>query len=759
MENTETTAEKQQAKISRSFLDRAPVAVFVADSSGRYVDWNDAALELLQVDAAALARFAIPDVIAEADHAAAFAHFERVRAGRLAEGEFRMRRSDGTEVWVSVRGARVSDEQMVAFCVDISARKRQEYLLRLRESIARLLAGAHVIEVAVPQLLALFGESEAWRHAAVWLKDERSERFERVYAWSAAASPAPNLDLAVGHIVPMVVGDRETGRVQVVTGDGRAIAADLRSALQAFATRLAEFIERRRAEDHLRRVLAIAPSVIYTLREMDHGGLECTWVSENFERMTGYGHTELDTPGWAERIYPDDRARVLANDTATRCTQEFRFRRKDGTYIWVHDERHVLEAADDGLRQLIGSWSDVTERVALEEQLRQAQKLEAIGRLAGGVAHDFNNLLTVINGYSDLVLQSLATDDGLAAHVRDIRQAGERAAELTRQLLSFSRKQVVQPQVLDLNAVITASGTMLQRLIGEDVELTTRLAPHLDSVRADPGQIQLVLTNLAVNARDAMPGGGRFVIETGAVEWSVAEARLHGARRPGRYVTFAASDNGCGIDPADRERIFEPFFTTKEPGKGTGLGLATVFGIVSQGGGYIDVHSEPGSGSRFVIALPAVPAREWADQPPAPESEITGAVAPEATILLVEDEEAVRRIARLALETRGYRVLEAAEGRAGESLFDACGGAVDLLVTDVVMPHMNGRQLAAALRARKPGLPVLFMSGYTRDVSEGGEVSERDDLLQKPFTPSMLARRVRAALAARADEPVSPSRT
>ncbi len=758
METRDVTAETRHSEVSRSYIDRAPVAVFVSDATGRYVDWNDAALELLRVDAATLSRLSIPDIIAEEDHAAAFEHFSKVRDGAIVEGDFRMLRRDGTTVWVSVRGARVSDERMIAFCNDITERRRQEYLLGLRESIARLLAGADDIETAVPRLLALIGEREAWRHAAVWLKEERGERFERVYPWSAPGTAAPAPDLSLGHIVPMFVGDRETGRMQVLTGDGCAIAPDLRSALQAFATRLAEFIERRRAEEHLRRVVAIAPSVIYTLKEKADGTLECTWVSENGERMTGYPANELDSAAWAASIHPDDRARVLANDKAAECAQEFRFRRKDGKYIWVHDEKRTVGRAEDGALQFIGSWSDVTERVALEEQLRQAQKLEAIGRLAGGVAHDFNNLLTVINGYSDLVLLSLAPGDALAAHVRDIRQAGERAAELTRQLLSFSRKQVIQPQVLDLNAVIASSETMLQRLIGEDVDLTTQLAPHLDSVRADPGQIQLVLTNLAVNARDAMPAGGRLLIATGAVEWSEPEAR-HAARRTGRYVTITVSDNGCGIHPEDRERIFEPFFTTKEMGKGTGLGLATVFGIVSQGGGYIDVESAPGAGSRFVIALPAVPAREWVDHAPAAENEITGAVAPEATILLVEDEEAVRRIARLALEARGYKVLEAAEGRTAQRIFADFADEVDLLVTDVVMPHMNGRQLAAALRARKPGLPVLFMSGYTRDVPEGGEDPELDDLLQKPFTPSVLARRVRAALGVRAEEPVSPSRS
>ena len=380
----------------------------------------------------------------------------------------------------------------------------------------------------------------------------------------------------------------------------------------------------------------------------------------------------------------------------------------------------------------------------IEEQLRQSQKMEAVGRLAGGVAHDFNNLLTGIIGYSDLLVHSLDSDDPRRHHAEEIKKAGERAAALTRQLLACSRKQVLEPKVLDLNLVLTDTHTMLRRLIGEDVDLVTLTDAKIGRVLADPAQIQQVIMNLAVNARDAMPDGGRLVIETANVEVSENGA-LDGINiRPGEYVMLAVRDIGCGIDKETRPHIFDPFYTTKPRGKGTGLGLSTVYGIVNQSGGGISVESEAGEGTTFKIFLPRTSA---------PPTSIAAAQSSEAlpaateTILLVEDEEAVRTLAREVLHAQGYNVLCAASGIEALEISKAYDGHISLLVADVVMPQMSGRELAERLAPLRSEMKVLYMSGYTADVLSHLDVSDTGvAFLQKPFAPYDLARKVREIL-------------
>jgi len=393
---------------------------------------------------------------------------------------------------------------------------------------------------------------------------------------------------------------------------------------------------------------------------------------------------------------------------------------------------------------------DVTERHHLEEQFRQAQKMEAIGRLAGGIAHDFNNLLTAIKGHAELILD----DDTLPAHRREdlaeIREAAERAANLTRQLLAFSRKQVLKPEILDLNAVTRSMRTMLERLIGEDVHFVGRLAPDLGPVRADPGQLEQVLMNLIVNARDAMPGGGTLLIETANVEVSAEDAARHTGAEPGSYVLLAVSDTGVGMSRDVQEKIFEPFFTTKEPGKGTGLGLATVYGIVKQSGGLVEVESEPGQGTTFRVYLPRVDAPAPPHPGPAP---VPASPAGLETILLVEDEAAVRSFVRKVLRRKGYNVLEAASRPEALRLSRAYRAPIHLLLTDVVMPEMGGREIADRLTAERPGMRVLFTSGYTEDaVVDRGVLIPGIRFLGKPFTPQDLTRKVREVLDAPADE-------
>ncbi|MFZ5723770.1 MAG: ATP-binding protein [Pseudomonadota bacterium] len=396
---------------------------------------------------------------------------------------------------------------------------------------------------------------------------------------------------------------------------------------------------------------------------------------------------------------------------------------------------------------------DITERKnaeanlrRTEEHLRQSQKMEAIGRLAAGVAHDFNNLLTVIIIASDMLMARRPPPDPDHTTIQQIKQAGERAATLTRQLLAFSRQQVMEPRIIDLNEVVGNTEKLLRRLIGEDITLVIRTAPDLGNIKADPGQIGQVIMNLAINARDAMPQGGRLAIETEAVELGADYADTHPEVAPGRYAMLAVSDTGHGMDKATQARIFEPFFTTKAPGKGTGLGLATVFGIVRQSGGFVWVYSEPGHGSTFKIYLPLVhedlSAPLVIDSDPVP--------AGDETILLVEDDEQVRAVTSLALQLAGYTVLEARHGQEAVRICEKHPGPIHLLISDVIMPDMGGGKVAAAVRALRPGIRTMYVSGYTDDaaVRHGIELAQAA-FLQKPFTPDSLARKVREVLGQR----------
>ncbi len=390
---------------------------------------------------------------------------------------------------------------------------------------------------------------------------------------------------------------------------------------------------------------------------------------------------------------------------------------------------------------------DVTERRALEQQLRQAQKMEAVGRLAGGIAHDFNNLLMVISGYSEFLLERLGTDPTLRGHAQEIANAADRATSLTRQLLAFSRKQMLAPKIVDLNGVVTENVKMLTRLIGEDIDLVMVPGPGIGAVKADPGQIEQVIMNLAVNARDAMPHGGKLTIETANVTLDVNYARFHAPVKPGDYVMLAISDTGMGMDADTQAHIFEPFYTTKGL-KGTGLGLSTVYGIVKQSEGYIWLYSEAGKGTSFKIYLPRFSATgEALATQPALAADADQPSPGHETILLVEDEENLRRLARQSLETQGYRVIDAPDGATAIKVSQAHQGPIHLLLTDVIMPGMNGRELANQLSPTRPEMRVLYMSGYTENhIGHNGTLDEGITLLQKPFTLPALKAKVREVL-------------
>jgi two-component system cell cycle sensor histidine kinase/response regulator CckA len=427
----------------------------------------------------------------------------------------------------------------------------------------------------------------------------------------------------------------------------------------------------------------------------------------------------------------------------------WRHRKKDGTIIDVEITSHQLFFAGKNAEVVLAT--DITDRKRAEdalrtseEQLRQSQKMEAVGKLAGGVAHDFNNLLTAIICHSDLSLRRLRGDDPLCRNIEAIKKASERAASLTHQLLAFSRKQVLQSKVLDLNDVVVETNKLLRRLIGEDIDLLTVLEPSLGQIKADPGQIGQVLMNLLVNARDAMPQGGKLIIETSNVYIDEEYASRHVSVEPGSYVMLVVSDTGCGMDDATQKRIFEPFFTTKEVGKGTGLGLSTVYGIVRQSGGNIWVYSEVGRGTTFKIYLPRT---DSAVENLEVKSGQDGAPTGTETVLLVEDEEMVRDMTHQILRMSGYQVLEAKHGREALAVCERHDGPIHLMLTDVVMPQINGRQLAERLVPLRPEMRVLYMSGYTDDaIVHHGVLDNGMAFIEKPFTPNALARKVRESL-------------
>jgi PAS domain S-box-containing protein len=499
--------------------------------------------------------------------------------------------------------------------------------------------------------------------------------------------------------------------------------------------------------ERLEDISAAGPAVLYT-RRLEGEAFAPSWISSNVTAMFGYTVAEaMDPEWWTAHVYPEDRADSLARAAALLATgslaQEYRFLRQDGSVVWVRDEARLIRDPTGRATHAVGAWMDITERRALEERFLQAQKMESVGQLAGGVAHDFNNLLTVITGTVDLALAGLREGDPLAADLREIQQAARRGAALTQHLLAFSRRQVFQPQILNLNDLLADLEPMLRRLLGEEIALLTIGAPDLGNVRADPAQMSQVVLNLVVNARDAMPKGGSLTLETTNVALDEAYARRHPGVTPGPFVMLAVTDTGVGMDQATREHAFEPFFTTKPAGQGTGLGLATVYGIVKQSGGSIWVYSEPGVGTTFKIYLPRVggvaskPSPAKLD-PPARGTE---------TILLVEDEASLRDVARRMLEAAGYTVLTC--GSPGEALLVAerFEGPIHLLITDVVMPAMRGPELAARVTRLHPETRVLYVSGYTANaIVQEGELKEGVQFLSKPFDSATLARRVRQVL-------------
>lgn len=676
---------------------------------------------------------------------------------------FRWMRKDGTSVWVESTSTVITDDEgqpvgMRGVTIDISERKRAAEALRQSEERYRdLVENAHDI---------IYSHDLEGNYTSV------NRAGEQITGYTHAESMAMNMRDTVapeytGRIREMMrrklEGDEATSyEMEILAKNGRRIAVEVNTKLmyqdgvpvgvQGIAR---DITERKLAQAELNRLAAAVKQTADSILITDpHGNIE--YVNPAFERITGYSKEEV--LGKNPRILKSGRTDpAIYSELWETISQggvwagQLLNRKKDGT---LFNERATISAVFDDsgkIAHFLAVKQDITHEIQLEEQLRQSQKMEAIGQLAGGVAHDFNNLLTAINGYSSLALQRIDENHPLRNYLEEIKKAGDRAANLTRQLLAFGRKQILQPSPINLNEVVNDMNKMLRRLIGEDITLIAKLDPLLKKIQADPGQIEQVLVNLVVNARDAMPQGGILTIETASVELDEEYVAKRLGTRPGNYVMLAVSDTGTGMDEQTKARIFDPFFTTKEKGKGTGLGLSTVYGIVKQSGGNIWVYSEPGRGTTFKVYLPQIeavvtPAEKAKAEVPIPSGT--------ETVLLVEDEDVVRGLARQILEQAGYKVIESSRGREAVRLYSESDRPIDLLLTDVVMPETSGKEVADQLTALNSKLKVLFMSGYTDEaIVHHGVLDSNIEFIQKPFTPAALARKVREVLDANGSSP------
>jgi len=775
----------------RRLFERSLAGVFTSQS-GRLIDCNDSFAHIFGYESR-------EQMIAAGDFNPYYSHQQRAdyiarlkRERALTNLEFRLRRRDGSEVWVleNVMLEDDGEEAILGTLVDVTDRKRSESLQSALYSISDCVNSVVDLEQLYPALHKIVGDLMYAKNLYIALLDESGERLHFTY-FIDQNDPSPvsrKLGKGLTEYVlrsgkPLLADFakiRELEKQSEIEAIGRDcvdwLGVPLRQgnkvfgiiALQSYDTNIrhseydrdiltyvSQYISvalvRKQQEEALRaseaRHRSLVESAVYGMYRSSLDG-KFLDVNPALVKMLGYSSAEeLMCVDMARDIYldSDQRAAVITAYHESGCLEscELRWKRKDGRSITVRLSGNVFKNEHGETLGFEMIAEDVSERRALEEQLRQSQKMEAVGRLAGGIAHDFNNLLTVMKGYSELMLDELDTNDPLRTEVDEIKKAADRAAALTRQLLAFSRQQVLAPKILDLNAVVGNMDKLLRRLLGEDIDLFTVLEPGLARVKADPGQIEQVIMNLAVNARDAMPNGGKLTIETANIDLDENYIRDHASVKPGVYVMVAVTDTGTGMTDKVKSRIFEPFFTTKEIGKGTGLGLSTVYGIIKQSGGYIWVYSEVGIGSTFKVYLPAVDAP--AELPPG----ITQQPARRGseTVLLVEDEDGVRALMRQVLHKHGYNVLESRHGGEALLMCERHCGKIDLLLTDVVLEQMSGRELAERLIKVRPEMKVLYVSGYADDaIVHHGVLNAGVAFLQKPFTTEALARKIRYVL-------------
>jgi PAS domain S-box-containing protein len=748
----------RKGKAYRLIFEGAPAAIAITTPTLDFLDVNSKTCDLVGYSREELLKMNVRDLLSPEELIANPPRFEDVLIARetvVQERRF-LRKYGGTiTVETSVRALR--DGRLVVIGRDVTALREAEDALGQRESLAR-----SVVYSAVDGIVTADerGIMQSFNPAA-----------ERMFGYSADEAIGRNLSI----LMPPPHRDEHdqyireylVSGVTKVIGIGREVTA-LRKDGTAFPIELAlsemllpgrrmftgiirDITQRQQDEAALRETNAKLEAVIETsplaITLVDGEGKGLGW-NPAAERIFGWTADEvLGRPipivAEAERAeFLQSLARVAEGEAE--CGVERRRMRKDGSFVDLSVWTAPVRNRNGEVKALLGILADVTQRNLLEEQFRRAQKMEAVGRLAGGIAHDFNNVLTVIAGYGQMALDQTANDPQLHAALEEILKAADHASALTGQLLVFSRHKVVNRELLDLNEVVARLEKMLRRIIGEDIELVIAPEAALGQVLADAAQMEQVIMNLVVNARDAMPEGGRLTIETANVELDSWYAQTHMGVREGEYVMLAVSDTGRGIAPEARAQLFEPFFTTKERGKGTGLGLSTVYGIVKQSGGEIWVYSEPGHGATFKIYLPRT---AETSQPEKPAAEAAAPKRGVETVLLVEDETGVRVLVREILRQTGYTVLEATDVDHALRICQEHPEPIHLLLTDVVMPIMSGRELAERAAALHPELKVLYMSGYTDNVVVHHGVTSRDSrFVQKPFTPKTLARKVREAL-------------
>ena len=674
---------------------------------------------------------------------------DRQCRGESTTTEYRILRPDGSVRWIRDRGTPIMDPQgqlwrVVGLAEDITERKADEDRLALHAHIVAnmkecvfLFDPEETIVYANPAAETMFGfePGELVGKNARLLNSYPKEENDRV------VSAVTKELLSKG----CWSGEFRSHRKDGTPFSTRALVTVLQLGDRTLALSVHEDVTQiRRAEEQVRLLLESTGEGIIGI---DPKG-ECTFINRAACAMLGLHPAETIGRRLHELVQTNGERPIETCDVPGALCEGVQaadadFQRNDGTSISVEYSSYPIRTGQKTEGAVV-LFKDVTKAKQLEEQYRQAQRMEAVGRLAGGVAHDFNNLLTIINGYSQILLGTLSETERARQFVDEIRKAGERAAGLTRQLLAFSRKQILQPKVVDLNSLLADMKNMLGRLLGEDVRIDAEYGSDLRRIKADVGQIEQVVMNLAVNARDAMPTGGRLRIETANIDIDDAFRNAHPDAQPGRYVRIRIADTGCGMEPQVLSRIFEPFFTTKPQGKGTGLGLATVYGIVRQSSGYVFASSEVGVGSTFDVYLP-----EYVETPEPAEETSPAAVAAggRETILLVEDEAGVRMLTRRVLQGHGYTVIEAGSGAEALGKAASLDGPIHLLVTDVVMPEMSGHELARRLALARPDARILYMSGYTDDaVMRHGIQQDATHFIQKPFALEQLSRKVREVL-------------
>ncbi|MCX8038515.1 MAG: PAS domain S-box protein [Candidatus Sumerlaeia bacterium] len=765
----EAIAHKQVEDQLRDSLERYYLlfhgsldAVLLTIPDGRILDANAAACRMFGYTVEELVAGGRALVVDATDPRLAAALEERARTGRF-HGELTLVRKDGTKFPAEISASLFTDHEGQVRCSlvirDISERKQAEEALR--ESRERLQSIFRVAPIGVGLV-----RNRIWLEANTRICEMLGYSAEELVGQSTRILYATSEEFDyVGQTVYRQIAETGTGLMETRwrRKDGTILHVFLAmTPLRAgdvsgeIVITVLDITDRKRAEtalrlseERLRLAVASAHQGIY---DVDILTGEVT-VNDEYALMLGYDPATFHetNAGWIERLHPEDREVVVPIYQAYIAGKlpdyrvEFRLRTASGGYKWILSQGEIVEWDADGRPlRMLGTHTDITERRQMEEQLRQALKMEAIGQLAGGVAHDFNNMLQAILGHTQLALDQVGNNPPLLESLMEIQKAAQRSADLTGQLLAFARKQTIAPRILDLNETIGSMFKMLSRLIGENILLEWKPAPQLWPVKVDPAQLNQILVNLSVNARDAIAGSGTVTIETANVTLDENYCAAHAGFVPGDYVVLAVSDTGVGMDKATLERIFEPFFTTKGVGKGTGMGLSIVYGMVKQNHGFINVYSEPGRGSTFKIYLPRV-AEEVK-----PEPEV--AVAPEVlhgteTVLIVEDEETILNLGRTILEHYGYTVLTARRPTDALALAREHAGEIHLLITDVVMPQMNGRELREKIEAIRPQIKTLFMSGYTANaIAHHGVLDEDVEFLQKPFTVQMMAEKVRTVL-------------